>query len=151
MLTIEPATSDDLEPMADLLVLLFTQEVDFTPQRDNQLRGLRAILDSPTLGQIFVARMDGEVIGLASLMFTISTASGGPACWLEDFIVTPEHRGSGIGQALVRHAIDYARSHGHVRVALITDKTNDRAQRLYERLGFQRSDMVIMRQSLLDG
>jgi len=39
--TIEPATIDDLPQLADLLYDLFSQEADFIPNRDKQLRGLR--------------------------------------------------------------------------------------------------------------
>ena len=151
VLTIGPATRDDLERLADLLVLLFEQEADYTPDRDKQLRGLTAIFDSPALGQIFVARLAGEVVGTACLLFTISTACGGPACWLEDVIVAPERRGAGVGGALLRHAIEFAESRGYVRIALITDRVNANAQRLYERLGFHRSEMTIMRRSLGGG
>src|SRR5579859_3878438 len=101
MAIIRNAAPGDLEQLADLLAILFTQEADFTPDRDKQLRGLRAILNTPTAGQIFVIVLDkGQshwVAGMVSLLFTISTAEGGPVCWLEDMIVRPDCRGAGLG------------------------------------------------------
>ena len=36
-LRIEPATVDDLSELADLLADLFSQEADFTPDREKQI------------------------------------------------------------------------------------------------------------------
>src|SRR5687767_1407086 len=47
MTTIEPATSGDIPALCDLLILLFSQEADFTPDRAKQERGLRLILHNP--------------------------------------------------------------------------------------------------------
>jgi GNAT superfamily N-acetyltransferase len=44
--------------------------------------------------------------------------------------------GSGIGEALLRHAIEIARSEGCGLVQLTTDRRRDAAHRFYERLGF---------------
>ncbi len=82
---------------------------------------------------------------MTSLLFTISTAQGAPACWLEDMVIRPEHRGMGIGSKLLAHAMAYAKSHGFTRITLLTDRTSDKSIHFYERHGFQRSDMVPMR------
>lgn len=148
MQTIELARLSDLPQLAELLDLLFTQEADFQPDREKQLRGLRLILESPQAGVLFAARDGDEVIGMVSLLFTISTVEGGPACWLEDLIVRPDRRGSGLGSRLLRHLIDYARAHGFTRVALLTDKLNTGGIRFYRRHGFVPSEMTPMRLAL---
>lgn len=153
-IVIEPAARPDLDQLTELVYQLLAQEADFTPDRAKQRAGLEAILDAPHVGQIFVARggsssgdsePGGQVLGTVSLLFTISTAQGGPVCWLEDVIVRPDARGRGIGSQLIQHAIDYARTRGFTRITLQTDRTNAGAQRLYERHGFVRSDMTVMR------
>lgn len=148
MEVIEPATAGDVPALADLLTLLFTQEADFCPDREKQLRGLRMILDTPVAGRIFVARSDGQVVGMVNLLFTISTAEGAPACWLEDMVVRPDHRDSGLGGRLLDHAIHYAKSHGFARITLLADRTNERAIRFYERRGFLASAMLPLRLGL---
>jgi GNAT superfamily N-acetyltransferase len=145
MATIDSATVDDIPFLAGLLADLFTQEADFRPDREKQERGLRLILDSPGLGTIFVARDGGEVVGMVSLLFTISTAEGEAACWLEDLVVRPGRRGGGLGSRLLEHAIDFAKEHGFPRLTLLTDRSNEGAIRLYERHGFQRSAMIPLR------
>jgi GNAT superfamily N-acetyltransferase len=49
-----------------------------------------------------VAEHDGEVVGMAFWYVTFSTWTGRNGIWLEDLFVEPEHRGSGLGQALLR-------------------------------------------------
>ena len=89
-----------------------------------------------------------EVVGMVSLLFTISTAEGGPACWLEDMVVGPDRRGDGLGSRLLQHAIHYARIHGFSRITLLTDKVNAGAIRFYERHGFVESAMTALRLDL---
>jgi hypothetical protein len=49
---IEQATLEDLPQLTDLLVDLFTQESDFQPDRNKQMRGLRLLLEQPNRGRI---------------------------------------------------------------------------------------------------
>jgi len=142
---IEPATLDDIPQLAALLDLLFTQEADFVPDRQKQERGLRLILESSHVGVILVAHRGGAVVGMVSLLFTVSTAEGAPVCWLEDMIVRPEHRGGGLGSRLLQAAIEHARAQGFARITLLTDQANAAAQRFYERHGFAESAMTALR------
>jgi GNAT superfamily N-acetyltransferase len=142
MLSIEPATHADVPAMADLLVMLFCLESDFVPDVEKHRRGLSLILDNPYVGRIFVARQDGQVLGLVSLLLTISTAEGAAVCWLEDMVVHPDHQSRGIGSALLQHAVREAWRMGLRRVTLLADRLNERAMRFYQRRGFQRSDML---------
>jgi GNAT superfamily N-acetyltransferase len=145
---IEEATAADVPELAELLNVLFAQEADFQPDREKQMRGLRLIVDAPDRGRIFLARTDGEVVGMVSLLFTVSTAAGAAACWLEDMIVRPDRRRKGLGSRLLRHALEYAKANGFVRVTLLTDQVNAEAIRFYERHGFRRSAMIPLRKQL---
>jgi ribosomal protein S18 acetylase RimI-like enzyme len=148
MHSISPATTDDIPQLAGLLHLLFTQEADFKPDAERQKRGLSQIIDSPQTGVILVARSGEEIVGMVSLLFTISTAEGGPVCWLEDMVIKPEQRSSGLGSRLLSAAIDHAHTHGFLRITLLTDVTNAAAKRFYQRHGFVESGMTPLRLSL---
>ena len=110
MIRIEQATTEHIAQMADLLAVLFSEEQEFRPDREKQIRALRMIVAAPERGNIFVATEEDQVVGMVSLLFTISTAKGAPACWLEDMVILPEHRGTGIGTKLLSHAVVYAKS-----------------------------------------
>lgn len=145
METISPASTSDLPQLAGLLNLLFTQEADFQPDLEKQERGLRLIIESPQVGVILSARQGTKVVGMVSLLYTISTAEGGPVCWMEDMVVHPDMRGGGLGSRLLQSAVDYARTHGYSRITLLTDKVNSGAIRFYGRHGFVESEMTALR------
>ena len=144
-LRIEPATLDDLPKLADLLYDLFSQEEDFIPDRDKQMRGLRLILEQPSRGRIFVLRSDNKIIGMINLLITISTAEGGFVLLLEDLIIHCEHRGQGYGSRLLQYAVDFARKKDFLRITLLTDRPNVASKRFYEKNGFVESGMIPMR------
>jgi GNAT superfamily N-acetyltransferase len=142
---IEPATIEDLPSLAELLMDLFAQESDFRPDYNNQMRGLRLILEQPSRGRIFVLRSANRIIGMINLLFTISTAEGGFVIVLEDLTVTKSFRGLGLGSKLLEYAVDYVRQKGFLRITLLTDRISAGSLPFFEKHGFQRSDMVPMR------
>lgn len=145
---VRPACMDDLEPMVSLLLVLFTQEADFVPNPERQRRALAAILGAPAVGRLLVATEDDRCVGMVSLLFTVSTAEGGEAAWLEDLVVLPEQRTRGIGAQLMEAALELCRERGISRITLLTDENNALAQRFYARFGFARSAMVPLRRAL---
>ena len=147
-LEIGPAQKKELPQLVELLGVLFAQEADFVPDAAKQKRALEAILGDPRIGRIYVAREAGRVVGMVSTLYTISTAEGGKAAWLEDMIVLPERRGQGIGAALLAHAVVGARDEGCLRLTLLSDEDNEQAHAVYAAEGFQFSGMRPMRLKL---
>ncbi|MDD2701000.1 MAG: GNAT family N-acetyltransferase [Sideroxydans sp.] len=144
-INIDFAAETDLPQLADLLSELFALESDFMPERDKQLRGLRAILNEPQLGKLFVLRVDGKVAGMANALITVSTAEGGKVLLLEDVIVSRAQRGGGLGRKLIEHVLDWARARGMTRVTLLADRDNTPALDFYRKLGFEPSAMRVLR------
>ena len=147
-ITLDFATTADLDAMADLLAELFTLESDFKPEREKQLRGLRLILDNPAIGQLFVLRVDGQIAGMANALKTVSTAEGCQVVLLEDVIIRTEFRRQRLGRRLVEHVLEWAAANGLPRVTLLADKDNAPAQAFYQRLGFEPSAMRVLRKNL---
>lgn len=145
MMQIDCATPADIPALCGLLSALFSQEVEFVPDTARQARGLSMIIDDPRVGSVLVARRDGQVTGMVTLLFTVSTALGERVVLFEDLVVSPDARGAGIGSALVQAAMDFARKNGCPRITLLTDGINVDAQRFYARHGFVASDMRPMR------
>jgi GNAT superfamily N-acetyltransferase len=132
----------------ELLGVLFTDEAEFQPDADKQKRALETILGNPTIGRLFVAREGKRVVAMASLLYTVSTAEGGKAALFEDLVVHPDERKRGIGEALLKAVVDHARAEGVLRITLLTDMQNERAQAMYRRVGFVGSPMKPMRLKL---
>jgi ribosomal protein S18 acetylase RimI-like enzyme len=78
----------------------------------------------------------------------VSTAEGGKAAWLEDLVVHPDYRRQGTGQKMLAYVVAQARTEGVLRITLLTDMQNERAQALYRRAGFVGSPMRPMRLKL---
>src|SRR5207249_1805544 len=144
----EPGLNRVIRAAYQLLGLLITQAPGLSPIAEKQSEALDAILHDRSRGRIFVAREAGKVVGMASLLYTISTAEGGKAALFEDFIVQPEYRRQGIGTRLLEYVIQQARAEGVLRITLLTDLQNDNAQDLYRKLGFVNSSMQAMRLKL---
>jgi ribosomal protein S18 acetylase RimI-like enzyme len=142
------AVASDLPQLVELLGILFAQEAELSPDPEKQRRALELILADPSRARLYVARAASTVVAMAALHFTTSTAEGGRVAGLEDCIVHPEHRRKGIGKALLEHVIAQARAEGALRVMLLTDGDNTRAQALYRELGFAPSSMLAMRMKL---
>lgn len=147
-LTYGEARQRDLPQLVALLGVLFGQEAEFAPDAAKQRRALRLLLADPALGRVYVARRGAKVLGMVNVLRVVSTAEGGPAGLLEDLVVRPDARGAGIGAALLAFAVERARAGGLLRLTLLTDRGNRRAQRLYRRAGFRPSPMLPMRLKL---
>jgi ribosomal protein S18 acetylase RimI-like enzyme len=150
-LKFETATQKDLPRLVELLGILFESEAEFSADAGKQGHALQALLSDPAKGRIFVARDGREVVAMASLLYTISTAEGGKAALFEDLVVAPDHRKRGIGEALLKHVIAHARAEGVLRITLLTDMQNERAQAMYRRVGFVGSPMKPMRLKVKKG
>ena len=142
------AVPADLPELVELLGILFTQEAELSPDPEKQRRALGLILADPTRARIYVARDGDAIFAMAALHFATSTAEGGKVAWFEDCIVRPEQRKKGIGKALLAYVIGQAKAEGALRVMLLTDGDNARAQVLYRKAGFRDSAMLAMRLKL---
>ena len=97
-----------------------------------QLRYMVEVFDLD-LSRSLVA-VDGErPVGLANL------GRRGERTWLGGVGVVPDHRGSGVGEALTRMLLDQAREAGARKMVLEVIVENAPAIALYEKLGFTRT------------
>ncbi|MDD5348682.1 MAG: GNAT family N-acetyltransferase [Chthoniobacteraceae bacterium] len=145
---ITEATLEDVPQLCDMLGELFAQETDFRPDRAKQSAGLRLLVGNLGFGRIFVERRGGTLVAMVNLLTVFSASQGGRALLLEDLIVRRAFRGKGIATSLLQHTVRFAQSIGAVQITLLTDSTNARAIRLYQKAGFSRVGAGPVRMSL---
>ena len=87
---------------------------------------------------VFLAQAEGAPVGFTQLYPSFSSVSLARTFVLNDLFVVPSYRRTGVGSALLRAAVEYARSLGAIRVTLNTDKANASAQAVYEVQGWKR-------------
>ena len=98
---------------------------------------LERMIDSDTC-VLLAARFPNEEAEIAgALTLIIYRVPTGIHARVEDVVVDEAMRGRGIGEALVRHALNIARDAGADGVALTSNPKREAANRLYQRLGFK--------------
>ncbi len=147
MFVVREARPDDLGRLVGLLRLLFAIEADFGVNEQKQRQGL-ALLVLDGRSCVLAAEADGEIIGMCTGQMVISTAEGGPAVLVEDVVVVPEHRGQGVGRALIDALAEWARARGATRMQLLADRNNPPALAFYDRLGWQATALICRRRFL---
>lgn len=89
---------------------------------------------------LFVAELDGQVVGTLQVTLIPGLINRGrKRAKLESVHVDPALRGRRIGEAMVAHAVDFARRSGAGLVELTSDKAREAAHRFYRRIGFSQS------------
>lgn len=81
-----------------------------------------------------VASVDERLVGFAHLRRLADTFTAGPAWFLDDLYVSPEHRGAGVARALIEACSATAHEAGGGTLRWITASDNVTAQRLYDRV-----------------
>jgi GNAT superfamily N-acetyltransferase len=138
------ATLEDLSAIVHLLV-----DDDLGRQREKYEEPLPASyheafekIDRDANHQLVVAELDGRVIGTLHLMFLPSISfQGGLRAQVEAVRVDKECRNRGIGQEMMKWAIERARERGAHILQLTTHLSRKDAHRFYERLGFKGSHL----------
>lgn len=98
---------------------------------DREVRRARYLEDLESAdAESFVATSDGRIIGVLGVRGTGVADLG--------MLVHSRWRGRGVGSALLRAAIDWARGNGAHKIALQVWPHNEAALKLYEKFGFER-------------
>jgi len=92
-----------------------------------------------TSSTLMVARDDhGKIVG--ALTLTVYRVPTGIRSIIEDVIVDTSARGQGIGDALMKYAINLAREKDAQNISLTSNPMREAANRLYLRVGFKKRE-----------
>ncbi|MBA1232366.1 GNAT family N-acetyltransferase [Pseudomonas viridiflava] len=94
-----------------------------------------------------LAWVDGNAVGMVNFIYHRSNWSIGNSCYLQDLIVAPEQRGTGLGRQLIEHVYATAKADGCEKVHWLTHETNATAIQLYERIA-DRAGYIQFRKAL---
>jgi len=99
-------------------------------------QGLRATLfGARPAAEVVIASRDDQPVGFALFFHNYSTFLGLPGLYLEDLFVRPEHRGAGVGTALLTFLARLAVERGCGRFEWAVLDWNEPAMRFYRALG----------------
>jgi GNAT superfamily N-acetyltransferase len=91
---------------------------------------------------------DGEqAVGMVHFIYHRSNWSIENSCYLQDLLVIPEQRGTGVGRQLIEFVYATAKADGCCKVHWLTHETNATAIQLYERIA-ERPGFIQFRKAL---
>jgi GNAT superfamily N-acetyltransferase len=132
--------------LTDLLALMrgYCDFYEVTPTHEALAALARSLLaDREHEGLQLIARdLQGRPLGFATLYWSWSTLSASRLAIMNDLFVSRTARGNGVGEALIDECRSWARRHGATRLTWQTAKDNERAQKLYDRMGAERSEWL---------
>lgn len=142
---IDPARIEEVTEVSDALLADVRRLAgELAPSASPLTRARLEEIVAGAAGRLLVARGEGgEVAGM--LLLACYPALTARRAWIEDVVVAPAARGQGLGEALVRRAIELARAAGADTLDLTSRPAREAANRLYIRLGFERRETNVYR------
>jgi [ribosomal protein S18]-alanine N-acetyltransferase len=122
-ITFRNMTVDDLDDVMEVEVNSFTvpwsREAFFNELTKNQF------------AQYLVVEVDQKVVGYCGVWIIVDEAH------ITNIALLPEYRGMKLGEALMAKVLEIAREMGALRMTLEVRVSNNRAQNLYRKFGFE--------------
>ncbi len=123
------------------------------PQLDMQTFSRRVFVARATGYRMFVGEVAKDVVGVIGVIANHNLHDGF-VTYIEHVVVDKQYRGHGYGSELIRFAEDRAREEGCYLIELDTDIGAERAAKLYESSGYQKSGDYYfkqLREEAMDG
>lgn len=102
------------------------------------LKGVSAVFEDKTKGKYFVVEEDGKVIASLLTTYEWSDWRNNYVIWIQSVYVLPEYRAKGVFKLMyseIKKIIKNSDKYAGIR--LYVDKTNLKAQKVYEKTGME--------------
>lgn len=103
---------------------------------------LQNLIDEPQ-SHLLLLVVEGRVVGMCTI--GLYSSPTGRKAWIEDVVVDEACRGLHLGQVLVERAVAFARSKGFDTLMLTSRPARVAANRLYQKMGFERKETNVYR------
>jgi GNAT superfamily N-acetyltransferase len=145
-LRIRPATIDDAALITRLIRALAEYERLLHECEATEERVRASLFGERPDAEVVIAEVDGDPAGFALFFHNYSTFLARRGLYLEDLFVVPEHRGRGVGRALLAHLARLAVERDCGRLEWWVLDWNEPALRFYRSLGAEpMSDWTVQR------
>ena len=102
------------------------------------LSDLAAIVQNASSTMLVARNEERKIVG--TLTLAAYRVPSGVRSMIEDVVVDNSARGQGIGEALIKRAIEVAREKGVQYISLTSSSTREAANRLYMKVGFKKRE-----------
>ena len=150
--TVRNAAPEEYEEIGQLMVQVYSHLEGFPnaseqPEYYKMLANIGALTNKPGTELLVAVSSDGQIAGGVVYFSDIQYYGSGGTATLEQnasgfrlLAVDPLHRGHGIGKLLTHECITKARELNHSQVVIHTTKSMQTAWKMYENIGFKRSE-----------
>lgn len=132
---IRPAKPEDCSLILRFIteLAIYEEAEDAVVATEDDIRNSLYATDSTT--SALICEIDQQPVGFAVFFFNYSTWLGKHGLYLEDLYVSPQHRGSGAGKALLKHLAKIAVSKNCGRFEWSVLDWNEPAIKFYQSIG----------------
>lgn len=135
MTDLRPATPADVGT-----ILRFVRDLAEFERESDKVVATEPLLHEALFGahpaaEAVIAELGGAPVGMALFFHNFSTWTGWRGLYLEDLYVTPDARGAGVGQALLRYLAALAVERGCTRFEWSVLDWNEKAIAFYRSMG----------------
>lgn len=101
--------------------------------------GVDAVFDDISKGTYYVAEIDGNIVGSLLTTYEWSDWRNGQVLWIQSVYILKEFRGQGIFKEMYTYIKEKVtnQSNDFRGIRLYVDKTNEAAQKVYDKLGME--------------
>lgn len=147
-LAISFGTPADIRDIAQFQVDMALESEGTVLDINTVIPGVTNAVNDPEKGRYIVAHANGRAI--ASLMLTKewSDWTNKFYWWIQSVFVAPEYRGRGVYRAMYNTVKEEAKAEGISQIRLYVDKTNLRAQKVYQALGMHDSHYFLYEEEI---
>ena len=126
------ANSNDIDAILNMMAEYYSE--DGYPFNEEQSRAqLTRFINSPTLGNLYVATADKTVVGYLAITFGFSFEYGGQDAFIDELYIVEKYRGKGLGQEAMKLAEIYCKNKGVQALHLEVERHRTAAISLYEK------------------
>lgn len=135
-MTIREATEADVQTLVSFQMHMAKETEGIDLDRNLLTRGIHELLKNPERGKYYVAVEGTDTLGCLMITYEWSDWRCGTVLWIQSVYIDAAHRGKGVYSAMYQYFQQRVMNDPSLRgIRLYVDKTNEKAQRAYERLG----------------
>jgi ribosomal protein S18 acetylase RimI-like enzyme len=133
---IRPGLLFDIQIIAEFQVKMAWETETMKLDPPTVDKGVAAVFDDPSKGKYWLAEVNGQVVGCLLTVPEWSDWRNGTVLWIHSVYVREEFRKHGVYKSLYQHLKSMVQESKNLRgLRLYVDKTNVKAQKVYESLG----------------
>lgn len=140
----QQATIAHLDLLLTLMAEFYADTMPFAPAAAQS--ALSGILQNSAYGFVWLIQRQGSTVGYVVLTLGYSLEYGGRDAFIDELYLRPSDRHQGIGTQPLHFLEKTCRQLNLKALHLEVDRRNPRARALYDRLGFETPDRVLMTQ-----